>query len=49
MEKAGRSRVSAATLRVPCEGLAKLPNVDPGEYWLAASAPGSPRKIGSRE
>lgn len=44
MEKAGSSRVSAATLRVPCGGLAKLPNVDPGEYWLAASAPWQPEE-----
>ena len=44
MEKAARSRISAATLRVPCGGLAKLPNVDPGEYWLAASAPWQPEQ-----
>jgi hypothetical protein len=43
MEKAGRSRVSAATLRVPCEGLAKLPNVDPGGIGLL------PRRRGSQE
>jgi hypothetical protein len=44
MEKAARSRFTSSTLRVPCGGVAKLPNVDPGEYWLAVSAPWQPEE-----
>jgi hypothetical protein len=41
-EKYARSRFSAARVRVPCDGSGTIPNADPGEYWLRASASWGP-------
>jgi hypothetical protein len=43
-EKYARSRFSAARVRVPCDGSATIPNADPGEYWLRASASWGPEE-----